>query len=73
MKKYTITDVLSSEKFVRIAAEDAIKEIAKVNGQSIETTNAAYMAGVAKVQDTVAEMIFLAAEKFAEELNNSPE
>jgi hypothetical protein len=72
MKKYTVTAVLSSEKFVRIAVDEAIEEIAKVNGRTFEETKAAYLAGVKKVQDTVADMLLLAAEKLTEELNNRP-
>lgn len=66
---YTADMFLNSPAFVKIAAEDALKLIAKTNKQSYELTLEALGMGVESVVNKLQELILLAAEHCAKDAN----
>lgn len=66
---YTADQFMNSTAFVKIAIEDAIKLVAKTNGQSEELTLNALGAGVSNVVNEVAKLVKAAAEHCAKEAN----
>jgi hypothetical protein len=60
---------LNSLDFVKIAAEDALKLIAKTNNQSYELTLKALALGDENVVNKLQELVFLAAEQCAKDAN----
>lgn len=69
MKNVTVEAVLASSEFMKIALKGAIEMVAKVNGQSIETTKEAFSIGVESVQKEVAKLVVAAAEQTAKEMS----
>ena len=68
-KTYTADMFLNSPSFVKIAAEDALKLIAKTNKQSYELTLEALGMGVENVVNKLQELILLAAEQCSKDAN----
>jgi hypothetical protein len=60
---------LNSPAFLIIAGEDALKLIAKTNGQTYELTQDAFGQGVPNVVNKVQELMLLAAEHCAKDAN----
>lgn len=54
---------------MEIAVEDALKVVAKTNGQSLELAKKAFVMQVPNVVNEVAELVILAAEHCADEAN----
>lgn len=69
MKTITIEAVLSSSEFMKIAVTDAIALVAKVNGQTVELTTAAFNMGVENVTKQVAKLVVAGAEATAKMMN----
>jgi hypothetical protein len=69
MKKITGFDVLKSSAFLKIAFEEAIKTIARINGQTVEVTEAAYKLQVPNVMMNVTKLIATAADDYAKRVN----
>lgn len=69
MKTITIEAVLSSSEFMKIAVADAIALVAKVNGQTVELTTAAFRMGVENVTHQVAKLVVAGAEATAKMMN----
>lgn len=67
--KYTKEAFLSSPKFMEIAIEDALKLVAKTNGQSLELAKNAFNLQVPNVVNEVAKLVIKAAEHCASEAN----
>jgi len=66
---YTALNFLASPRFMEIAIEDAIKAVAKANGQNVELAQKAYSLGVESVMKGVASLVAAAAEHCAAEAN----
>ena len=69
MKTITIEAVLSSSEFMKIAVADAIELVAKVNGQTLELTTAAFNMGVENVTRQVAKLVVAGAKETAKMMN----
>lgn len=66
---YTKEAFLSSPRFMEIAVEDALKIVAKTNGQSLELAQKAFSLQVPNVVNKVAELVIMAAEHSAKLAN----
>jgi hypothetical protein len=68
---YTKEAFLSSPRFMEIAVEDALKVVAKTNGQSLELAKKAFVMQVPNLLNKVAELVIMAAEHCADEANKN--
>jgi len=66
---YTAENFIASPAFVKIALEDALALVAKVNGQSVELAAQAFLLKVPNVVNEVTKLIAAAAEHCAAEAN----
>ena len=66
---YTAANFVASPAFMQIATEDAIAQVAKTNGQSVELTSKAFALEVPAVVEKVAKLVAAAAEHCAKEAN----
>ena len=66
---YTAEQFVNSPAFMRIATEDAIAQVAKTNGQSVELATKAFAMQVPAVVDKVAKLVMVAAQHCAKEAN----
>ena len=66
---YTATSFMNSPAFVQIALEDALKLVAKTNGQTVELTCEAFKLEVPNVVNQVAKLVVAAAQHCADEMN----
>ena len=69
MTTYTAMSFMNSPAFVQIALEDALKLVAKVNGQTVELTTEAFGLEVSNVVNQVAKLVAKAAQHCADEAN----
>lgn len=69
MTKYTAMSFMSSPAFVQIALEDALKLVAKTNGESYALACEAFQLEVPNVVNQVAKLVAKAAQHCAEEAN----
>lgn len=69
MITYTAMSFMNSPAFVQIALEDALKLVAKVNGQTLELTTEAFQLEVPNVVNQVAKLVAKAAQVCADECN----
>ena len=69
MISYTAMSFMNSPAFVQIALEDALKLVAKTNGQSVELTTEAFGLEVPNVVNQVAKLVAKAAQVCADEVN----
>lgn len=69
MTTYTAAQFAQSPAFMAIALEDALKLIAKTNGQSFELASQAFALGVPNVVVQAAELIAAACQHCANEAN----
>ncbi len=69
MTTYTAMSFMNSPAFVQIALEDALKLVAKTNGQSVELTAGAFGLEVPNVVNQVAKLVAKAAEECAKQAN----
>lgn len=69
MTTYTAMFFMKSPAFVQIALEDALKLVAKTNGQTVELTAKAFEMEVPNVINQVAELVAKAAQHCADEAN----
>lgn len=67
--QYTAMSFMNSPAFVQIALEDALKLVAKVNGQSVELTKKAFELETPNVMNSVAKLMVAAAQHSADEMN----
>lgn len=67
--KYTAQAFMSSPAFVKIALEDALVVVAKVNNQSVELARTAFEMGTPNVVEKVAQLTVKAAQHCADEAN----
>ncbi len=70
--KYTAQAFISSPAFVKIALEDALLVVAKVNNQSVELARTAFEMGAPNVVEKVAQLMVKAAQHCADEANAGP-
>jgi len=68
-KTYTAEAFKASPAFLKIAIEDAVKVVAKANGQTEALTMQALSAGVSNVVEAVCKLVNAAAEHCAKEAN----
>ena len=61
--------IMASPRFVELSTEEALKVIAKTNGQTLELTKKAFALRVENVVNEVAKLVILGAEEFAKKLN----
>lgn len=66
---YTAEHFISSPAFVKIALEDALKLVAKTNGQTYELTCESFAMQVPNVVNEVAKLMVKAAKHCADEAN----
>lgn len=66
---YTAEQFVNSPAFLATALPDAVRVVAKANGQSAETTALAFNMGVPNVVNQVAKLIAKAAQHCADEAN----
>lgn len=66
---YTAMSFMKSPAFVQIALEDALKLVAKTNGQTVELTIEAFDLEVPNVVNQVAKLVAKAAQVCADEAN----
>lgn len=69
MTTYTAMSFMNSPAFVQIALEDALKLVAKTNGQTLELACKAFKLEVPNVVNQVAKLVALAAEECANQAN----
>lgn len=69
MITYTAESFLASSRFLEIATEDAVKLVAKTNGQPYVLTLQALAQQVPNVVRQVAKLITAAAERCAQDAN----
>lgn len=69
VKTYTAMSFMNSPAFVQIALEDALKLVAKTNGQTVELTAKAFEMEVPNVVNEVAKLVAMAAEECAKQAN----
>lgn len=69
VKTYTAEHFLHSEAFMRVTVEDAIKTVAKTNGQTFELTAQALALQTPNVVRDVFKLVQVAAEHCASEAN----
>lgn len=69
MTTYTAMSFMNSPAFVQIALEDALKLVAKANGQTYEVACEAFKLEVPNVVNQVAKLVALAAEECAKQVN----
>lgn len=67
--QYTAMSFMNSPAFVQIALEDALKLIAKTNGQTYELACEAFGLEVPNVVNQVAKLVAMAAEECAKQAN----
>lgn len=67
--QYTAMSFMNSPAFVQIALEDALKLVAKTNGQTVELTTKAFEMEVPNVVNQVAKLVAKAAEECALQAN----
>jgi len=61
--------IMASPRFVELSTEEALKVIAKTNGQTLELAKKAFALRVENVVNEVAKLVILGAEEFAKKLN----
>jgi len=66
---YTAEAFMASPAFLKIAIEDAVKVVAKANGQTEALTREALSMGVSNVVEAVCKLVNAAAEHCAKEAN----
>ena len=66
---YTAMSFMNSSAFVKLALEDALELIAKVNGQSVSLARKAFEMEVPNVVEQVAKLMVKAAQHCADEAN----
>lgn len=66
---YTAMSFMKSPAFVQIALEDALKLVAKTNGQTYELACESFKLEVPNVINQVAELVAKAAQHCADEAN----
>ena len=66
---YTAEAFMASPAFLKIAIEDAVKVVAKTNGQTESRTMEALSMGVENVVESVCKLVNAAAEHCAKEAN----
>lgn len=66
---YTAEQFIKSERFMEITTEEAVKTIAKANGQTIDATRRALDLATPNVVKEYVKLIMAAARKCAEEAN----
>lgn len=69
MTTYTAMSFMNSPAFVQIALEDALKLVAKSNGQTYELACEAFQLEVPNVVNQVAKLVAKAAEECAHQAN----
>ena len=70
MTNHTAVSIITaSPRFVELATEDALKVIAKTNGQTFAMAKKAFALEVESVVIEVAKLVMLGAQKFADNLN----
>lgn len=69
MTTYTAAAFIASPAFMKITLEDAIKQVAKTNGQTVELTAQAFALEVPNVINAVAKLVVFAAQHCADEAN----
>ena len=69
MTTYTAMSFMNSPAFVQIALEDALKLVAKTNGQTYELACEAFQLEVPNVVNEVAKLVAKAAQVCADEAN----
>ena len=69
MTTYTAMSFMNSPAFVQIALEDALKLVAKTNGQTYELACEAFQLEVPNVVNQVAKLVAKAAEECALQAN----
>lgn len=69
MTTYTAMSFMNSPAFVQIALEDALKLVAKTNGQTYELACEAFQMEVPNVVNQVAKLVAKAAQVCADEAN----
>lgn len=69
MTTYTATSFMNSPAFLQIALEDALKLVAKTNGQTYELACEAFKLEVPNVINQVGELVAKAAQHCADEAN----
>lgn len=69
MTTYTAMSFMNSTAFVQIALEDALKLVAKTNGQTVELTCEAFKLEVPNVVNQVAKLVAKAAQVCADSAN----
>ena len=67
--QYTAMSFMNSPAFVQIALEDALKLVAKTNGQTYELACEAFKLEVPNVVNEVAKLVGMAAEECADSAN----
>ena len=67
--QYTAMSFMNSPAFVQIALEDALKLVAKTNGQTYELACEAFKLEVPNVVNEVAKLVAKAAEECARQAN----
>lgn len=68
-KTYTAEAFKASPAFLKVAIEDAVKVVAKTNGQTESLTMEALSMGVSNVVEAVCKLVNAAAEHCAKEAN----
>lgn len=69
MTTYTAAQFAQSPAFMSIALSDALKLVAKTNGQTLELACEAFSLQVPNVVDQVAKLVAAAAQHCADEAN----
>lgn len=69
MTTYTAMSFMNSPAFVQIALEDALKLVAKTNGQTVELTTKAFEMEVPNVVNQVSKLVAKAAQVCADSAN----
>jgi hypothetical protein len=69
MTTYTAMSFMNSPAFVQIALEDALKLVAKTNGQTYELACEAFGLEVPNVVNQVVKLVAKAAQVYADEAN----
>lgn len=67
--QYTAMSFMNSPAFVQIALEDALKLVAKVNGQTLELATEAFQLEVPNVVNQVAKLVAKAAQVCSDQAN----
>ena len=67
--QYTAISFMNSPAFVQIALEDALKLVAKTNGQSISLARKAFEMEVPNVVNQVAKLVAKAAQVCSDQAN----